>query len=74
VECPALRMSAALGQTFDPVHGETLAADLGDKAEYVLYGDSGHELPQRIWGKLSEDMRRGMVRGDSWWAARADAR
>jgi len=65
IGCPALVMSAALDQTFDPVHGRTLAADLA-QGEFTLYEDSAHELPQRIWGRLSEDMLHMMAEGESW--------
>lgn len=67
---PALVISAALDQTFDVVRGKTLAADLGAKAEFILYRDTGHKLPKRIWGKLSTDIIRTVARGESWWERR----
>jgi len=73
IACPALVMSATLDQTFDPVHGRTLAADLA-RGEFTLYEDSAHELPQRIWGRLSRDMLRVMAEGESWWTGMGYAR
>lgn len=57
----------ALDQTLDVVHGETLVADLGAKAGFISYRDTGHKLPKRIWGKLSTDIIRTVARGESWW-------
>lgn len=65
IECPAVVMSAGLDQTFAAAHGVALARELR-RGELVRYEGVGHELPRRIWERLSGDVRRGVARGEAW--------
>jgi len=71
VKCPALVVSAELDQFYDPAHGRALAGDMAG-GHFKLYEDSGHEVPRRIWGKVTGDMLETMARGDEWWMNRGD--
>jgi pimeloyl-ACP methyl ester carboxylesterase len=52
VRCAVTVIQAGLDQWFSEEHGRALA-NAFHQADYVLWDDIGHELPERIWPRLA---------------------
>lgn len=62
IECPTTVLQAAKDPIFGEIHGEALAEAISG-AEYVLWNDIGHELPRRVWVRLTELLQRTWQKG-----------
>ena len=64
LRCAATVLQAGHDQWFSEDHGKTLANAV-QGAEYVLWDDIGHELPERIWPRLAELLLQTWKRGET---------
>ncbi|KAF5990547.1 hypothetical protein FBULB1_24 [Fusarium bulbicola] len=65
IKCPTTVVQAGKDQIFGEIHGEALAKAIPGDVEYVLWEDVGHEMPRRIWGRMSKVLQKNWERGQS---------